>query len=159
MKKRIILIILAVVLLAALVAYLLVSAYGLPARIKEKDYRNTARIVIRAYDPDGKNAGEREITDPDLIADVIQTFSSLKLRTYPSFKPRNAKYKASAPPAYNVTFYYSGAVLPYDGFSVYSEGKVGKYTIRDGFDLCAYLAGVFDKGTEPETPANQVTRP
>lgn len=159
MKKRIIRTVLVLLLLAALVAAILLSVVGCPARIREKDLRYTDRIVIRAYAPGGNTVEEREITDPDVIADVVRTFTSLRLRTLPKFHPRHAKYKPSPSPAYDVLFYRSGGVVHFTGFAVYAGGKVGKYTIRDGFDLCAYLAEIFDKGAALDMPADQITRP
>ena len=164
MKKRIILIILAVVLLAALVAYLLVSAYGLPARIREKDFQNTARIVIRerTYGDNGEVVEERETIDPDVIAEVLATMSSLKLKTVPK-NWLGIGNKKPSPPRYELLFYYADVPVNFTSISVFYDGKIthnGKgYTVRDDFDLFAYLAGVFDAAVKTETPANQVTRP
>lgn len=164
MKKRIILIILAVVLLAALVAYLLVSAYGLPARIREKDFQNTARIVIRerTYGDNGEVVEERETIDPDVIAEVLATMSSLKLKKVPK-NWLGIGNKKPSPPRYELLFYYADVPVNFTSISVFYDGKIthnGKeYTVRDDFDLFAYLAGVFDAAVKTETPANQVTRP
>ena len=165
MKRRKLLTVLALVLLAGLIAAILLTANGCPARIKETDFRNTARIVIRerTYGEDGEKVEERETTDPDVIADVLGTLSSLKLRTVPKSHVRNARYKPSLPARYVLLFYYMGAPVNFTSVSVFPDGKIAhngkQYTVRDDFDLFAYLAGVFDAAVKTETPANQVTQP
>ena len=164
MKKRNIQIILAVLLLAGLIAYLLISAFGLPARIREKDFQNTARIVIRerTYGDNGEVVEERETIDPDVIAEVLATMSSLKLKTVPK-NWLGIGNKKPSPPRYELLFYYADVPVNFTSISVFYDGKIthnGKgYTVRDDFDLFAYLAGVFDAAVKTETPANQVTRP
>jgi hypothetical protein len=164
MKKRNIQIIFAVLLLAGLIAYLLISAFGLPARIREKDFQNTARIVIRerTYGDNGEVVEERETIDPDVIAEVLATMSSLKLKTVPK-NWLGIGNKKPSPPRYELLFYYADVPVNFTSISVFYDGKIthnGKgYTVRDDFDLFAYLAGVFDAAVKTETPANQVVRP
>ncbi|MBP5610096.1 MAG: hypothetical protein J6X72_01975 [Clostridia bacterium] len=165
MKKRRILTVLILVLLAALIAAILLTANGCPARIKEKDLANTARIVIRerTYADNGEEVEEREITDPDAIADVLATISSLKLKTVPKNRLGIGNKKPSPPPRYELLFYYADVPVDFTSISVFHDGKIthnGKgYTVRDDFDLFAYLAGVFDAAVKTETPADQVTQP
>ena len=166
MKKRRILTVLILVLPAALIATILLTANGCPARIKEKDLANTARIVIRerTYGDNGEVVEERETVDPDVIAEVLATMSSLKLKTVPEkwFRIGPPK-KPSPPPRYELLFYYADVPVDFTSISVFHDGKIthnGKrYTVRDDFDLFAYLAGVFDAAVKTETPANQVTQP
>ena len=165
MKKRRILTVLILVLLAALIAAILLTANGCPARIKEKDLADTARIVIRerTYGDNGEEVEEREITDPDAIADVLATISSLKLKTVPKNRLGIGNKKPSSPPRYELLFYYADVPVGFTSVSVFHDGKItynGKgYTVRDDFDLFAYLAGVFGAAVKTETPANQVTQP
>ena len=165
MKKRRILTVLILVLLAALIAAILLTANGCPARIKEKDFANTARIVIRelTYGANGEVVEERETIDPDVIAEVLATMSSLKLKTVPKKWFRIGDKKPSLPPRYELLFYYADVPVDFTSISVFHDGKIthnGKgYTVRDDFDLFAYLAGVFDAAVKTETPANQVTQP
>ena len=164
MKKRRILTVLILVLLAALIAAILLTANGCPARIKETDFRNTARIVIRerTYGDNGEVVEDRETIDPDVIAEVLATMSSLKLKTVPKNWLGIGNRKPS-PPRYELLFYYADVPVNFTSISVFHDGKIthnGKgYTIRDDFDLFAYLAGVFDAAVKTETPANQVTQP
>ena len=165
MKKRRILTVLILVLPAALIAAILLTANGCPARIKEKDLANTARIVIRerTYGDNGEVVEERETIDPDVIAEVLATMSSLKLKTVPKKWLRIGDKKPSPPPRYELLFYYADVPVNFTSVSVFHDGKIthnGKrYTVRDDFDLFAYLAGVFDAAVKTETPANQVTQP
>ena len=165
MKARKIRTVLALVLLAGLIAAILLTANGCPARLRETDFQNTARIVIqeRTYGEVGESAEEREITDPDAIADVLTTISSLKLKTVPKNRLGLGNKKPSSPPRYVLLFYYKDVPVDFTSVSVFPDGEIthkGKrYTVRDDFDLFAYLAGVFAAATETETPANQVTRP
>ena len=165
MKKRRILTVLILVLLAALIAAILLTANGCPARIKEKDLAYTARIVIRerTYGDNGEVVEERETVDPDVIAEVVATMSSLKLKTVPKKWFRIGDKKPSLPPRYELLFYYADVPVDFTSISVFHDGKIthnGKgYTVRDDFDLFAYLAGVFDAAVKTETPANQVTQP
>ena len=165
MKKRRILTVLILVLLAALIAAILLTANGCPARIKEKDLANTARIVIRerTYGDNGEVVEERETIDPDVIAEVLATMSSLKLKTVPKNRLGIRNKKPSSPPRYELLFYYADVPVDFTSISVFHDGKItqnGKgYTVRDDFDLFAYLAGVFDAAVKTETPANQVTQP
>ena len=165
MKKRRILTVLILVLLAALIAAILLTANGCPARIKEKDLAYTARIVIRerTYGDNGEVVEERETVDPDVIAEVVATMSSLKLKTVPKKWFRIGDKKPSLPPRYELLFYYADVPVGFTSISAFHDGKIthnGKrYTVRDDFDLFAYLAGVFDAAVKTETPANQVTQP
>ena len=165
MKKRRILTVLIFVLLAALIAAILLTANGCPARIKEKDLAYTARIVIRerTYGDNGEVVEERETIDPDVIAEVLATMSSLKLKTVPKNWLGIGNKKPSSPPRYELLFYYADVPVDFTSISVFHDGKIthnGKeYTVRDDFDLFAYLAGVFDAAVKTETPANQVTQP
>ena len=164
MKKRRILTVLILVLLAALIAAILLTANGCPARIKEKDLADTARIVIRerTYGDNGEVVEERETLDPDVIAEVLATMSSLKLKTVPKNWLGIGNKKPSSP-RYELLFYYADVPIGFTSISVFHDGKIthnGKgYTVRDDFDLFAYLAGVFDAAVKTETPANQVTQP
>lgn len=162
MKKRRMQAVLAVLLFAALIAAILLTANGWPARLRETDFQNTARIVIKTYAKSGETAEEREVTDQNAIADIIGTFSSLKLKTVPKNRLGLGNRKPSFP-AYELLFYYEDAVVSFTSVLVFPDGKItrnGKrYSVRDGFDLCAYLAGVSDAATKTETPANQVTQP
>ena len=165
MKARKIRTILAFVFLAALITAILLTATGCPARLRETDFQNTARIVIqeRTYGEVGESAEEREFTDPDAIAAVMQTFSSLKLKTVPKNWLGIGNKKPSPSPQYVLLFYYKDVPVDFTSVSVFPDGEIihnGKrYTVRDDFDLFAYLAGVFDAATETETPANQITKP
>ena len=165
MKKRRILTVLALVLPAALIAAILLTANGCPARIKGKDFANTARIVIRerTYGDNGEVVEERETIDPDVIAEVLATMSSLKLKTVPKNRLGIGNKKPSPPPRYELLFYYADVPVDFTSVSVFHDGEIthnGKgYTVRDDFDLFAYLAGVFDAAVKTETPANQVTQP